>query len=106
MKLPDSSWPESGSNDGALQHRLAEALGDAAMHLAAHDQRIDRLADVVGDAVAHDGDVPVSGSISTSAMWQPFGKVCTLMSATSAASSVATSSPRAAARPHRRGQRR
>ena len=56
MKLPDSNWPEDRVVDGVLQHRLAEALRHAAGHLAAHDQRVHRLADIVAHAVAHQFD--------------------------------------------------
>ena len=56
MKLPDRSWPESRSITGALQQRLAEALRDAAMHLAAHDHRVHGLAEVVAHAIADDLD--------------------------------------------------
>ncbi len=40
----------------ALEQRLADALRDAAMHLAVQDERVDRLPDVVDRGVAHDFD--------------------------------------------------
>ena len=48
----------------------------AAMHLAGQQQRVDDGAEIVDHEIAHDLDhAPVSGSISTSQTWQPFGKV-------------------------------
>ena len=59
----------------AFEQRLADALGDAAMHLAFDDHRIDELAEVVDRGPASIVTTPVSGSISTSQMWTPAGKV-------------------------------
>ena len=43
---------------GALQNRLPEALGDAAVNLAAHHHRVHRFTHVIGDTVADDEGVP------------------------------------------------
>ena len=43
--------------DRALPERLADALGDAAVELAVHDQRVDLVADVVDRDVAHEVDL-------------------------------------------------
>ena len=61
--------------DRAFAERLADALGDAAMHLAFDDHRIDQHAEIVDRGPADDSVLPVSGSISTSQIWQPAGKV-------------------------------
>ena len=45
--------------DRALVQRLSDALGHAAMHLAAHDQRVDGVADIV-----HDDEEDVASSLA------------------------------------------
>ncbi len=61
--------------DILLEQRLADALGAAAMDLAEHDRPVQRLADVVDRRVALAvPTMPVSGSISTSPTWAPFGQ--------------------------------
>ena len=61
--------------DGALHQRLADALHHAAMRLALDQQRIDQT---VPKSLTIEyfttSTTPVSGSISTSATWQPLGK--------------------------------
>ena len=54
MKLPDSSCPELAVVDLMLDQRLAEALHDAAVDLAAHDQRIEHAAEIVDHEIAVD----------------------------------------------------
>ena len=60
MNEPERSWP-SPVVDAVLEHRLAEALRDAAMDLAVHDHRIDDGADVVDRPVADELDAPGFG---------------------------------------------
>ena len=48
-----SSWPVLAV-DRALHQRLADALRDAAMHLACEQQRVQGEAEIVDDRVAHD----------------------------------------------------
>ena len=72
MNEPDSSWPDAVIGD-VLHQGLADALHDAAMELALDQQRVDHVADIVHRGVADQRTSPVSGSISTSLMWQPFG---------------------------------
>ena len=65
-----------GRRRSLLKQRLANALGDAAMDLALDDHRVDRRWPKSSTAVNFTTAVtPVSGSTSTSAMWQPAGKV-------------------------------
>ena len=47
--------------DAALPHRLANPLGDPAVGLAVHDQRVDRPPDIVDRGVAEDLDRPGLG---------------------------------------------
>ena len=47
MYEPVSSWPDSRVVGAAFHHRLAEALRDAAVHLALDDHRVDDVAEVV-----------------------------------------------------------
>ena len=62
--------------DRVLEQRLADALRHAAVHLALDDHRIDNRAEVVDRGPARLSSTrPVSGSISTSQMWQPAGNV-------------------------------
>jgi hypothetical protein len=61
--------------DRMLKESLANALDDSAMDLALEQERVDGAAEIVDDGVALDYDAAVLGSISTSAMWQPLGKV-------------------------------
>ena len=56
MNDPDKGWPESGIDDAFLPHRLADPLGDPAMGLPVHDQRIDAAADIVDHRIAGDLD--------------------------------------------------
>ena len=61
--------------DRVLQQRLADALGDAALHLALDDHRVDDAADVVDrDEVHHLDDAGVRVDLDL-ATWQPPGKV-------------------------------
>ena len=53
--------------------RLAEALRDAAVHLALDDHRVDDVAEVVDRGEFDDLVCPVAWSISTSQMWLPAG---------------------------------
>ena len=62
--------------DHLLHQDLADALRHAAMDLPGQGQRIDHRADVIDDQIGlQRRPSPVSGSISTSQTWQPFGKV-------------------------------
>ena len=61
--------------DRVFQHRLADTLRHAALHLPDGQHRIDQGAEVIDRGIALQGGAPVSGSTSTSAIWQPFGKV-------------------------------
>jgi hypothetical protein len=54
MKEPVTSWP-SLVIDAAFQQRLADALRDAAMHLAFDDHRIDEIAEVIHRRPVGDG---------------------------------------------------
>ena len=56
-----------------FQQCLADAVCDAAMHLAMHDHRIYRTSDIIDRAVRTIAATPVSGSTSTSQTWQPYG---------------------------------
>ena len=70
------SWPGLPIVDDLLHEGLAHALRHAAMDLSLERQRIDDGAHVVDDRVAERARrTPVSGSISTSQTWQPFGQV-------------------------------
>ena len=75
MNEPDRIWPHVVVVDAILVQGLAHALDDAAVDLALDDHRIDDGADVVHGDVVEQFDNPVSGSISTSAMCAPQGKV-------------------------------
>jgi hypothetical protein len=60
--------------DDTFRDRLPDALRHAAMHLTFGQHRVDQVAEIVDDGVAAARSVtPVSGSISTSATWAPFG---------------------------------
>ena len=61
--------------DRALEQRLADALRDAAVHLALDDHRVDHGAEVVDRGPGDDLALAGLGSTSTSQMWQPAGKV-------------------------------
>ena len=62
--------------DRMLKQSLADALHDTAMDLALEQERIDGPAEIVDDRVALDYDPAGIGiDFSTSAMWQPLGKV-------------------------------
>ena len=57
-----------------LAEHLPRPLRDAAVELALDDGMIDHRADVVHrGSMRRSPSAPVSGSISTSAMWQPLG---------------------------------
>ena len=56
MNEPDRSCAGVAVVDDMLPQRLADALRDAAVDLAVHDQRVDRAAEIVDRAVAHDLD--------------------------------------------------
>ena len=55
MNEPVRSWPLVVVVDRVFEQRLADALHDAAMHLAFEQQRIDGAAEIVDDGVALDG---------------------------------------------------
>jgi len=44
--------------NGAFEHRLADALGDAAMNLPGQQQRVDDDAEIVDDDITLDDDLP------------------------------------------------
>ena len=48
------SWPRLGVVVAGLEQRLADALRDAAMHLALDDHRVDEVAEIVGGDELHD----------------------------------------------------
>ena len=56
MNEPDSGWPDARIDRALLPHRLADALGDAAMALPVHDQRVDAAPDIVDRGIARDLD--------------------------------------------------
>ena len=61
--------------DAAFEQCLADALGEAAMDLALDDHRVEDAPEIVARGEIDDLVWPVSGSISTSAIWAPDGKV-------------------------------
>ena len=54
MNEPISGWPDAGSIAHSSHIACPDALRDAAMGLAVHDQRIDAAADIVDGGVALD----------------------------------------------------
>ena len=57
MKLPVSELAAVAVVDLVLHQRLADALHHAAVHLAAHDHRIEDAAEVVDHEIAVDRDL-------------------------------------------------
>ena len=47
--------------DAAFEHRLADPLRHAALHLALQQQRVDDHAEIVDDEIAQDRDMPGLG---------------------------------------------
>src|SRR5579883_753793 len=79
--------------DNAFHQRLANALDDAAMRLPFDQQRVPNTPEILTIVYLTTSITPVSGSISTSAMWQPLGKADGRLSMTVCTSSESGTSP-------------
>jgi hypothetical protein len=59
--------------DNLLDHRLADSLGEAAVHLPFDDERVDDVPQSSTATILRSFGSPVSRSISSIEMWQPKG---------------------------------